>query len=319
MQRLNLINARAAWRPALRVAESAAHEHDGRVLFAAPAGGRPVVGLRRAAELAWALGAELHVLRVVPGLTRANVLFPQLHIIEAMTAVSKALLEARHTQDWCDRELPEGLLDERLHVRTGAFVDEAAACALELDAELIVVPSNGLKGADVASLGRAAGRPVLAARPSTERPTIVAATNLEDEGYPVLRRAAALGRRLEVPVVAVHNVTPRTMVAGVDTSWLLTVLPGGAALDDRRRRLAKALERCGIASEAVVASEHDPAQAILGQARARDADIIVVGTRPRSWLGGLSAEGVAAKVVDEARRSVLVTPYDGAEVTPPVS
>ncbi|HEU4538537.1 MAG TPA: universal stress protein, partial [Polyangiaceae bacterium] len=90
------------------------------------------------------------------------------------------------------------------------------------------------------------------------------------------------------------------------------VLPGGQEMADQWRRLLEAIACCGLDSEAVIASEVDPAEAILEQARARQADIIVVGSRPRLRSTAPYAEGVAAQVVERATRSVLVTAFGDA-------
>jgi len=57
-----------------------------------------------------------------------------------------------------------------------------------------------------------------------------------------------------------------------------------------------------------VRDEPSVADAVLDEARRQDADLVVVGTRPRGWLQQLLAESVARQIVDRSTRSVLVAP-----------
>ncbi|MBK8259309.1 MAG: universal stress protein [Polyangiaceae bacterium] len=51
---------------------------------------------------------------------------------------------------------------------------------------------------------------------------------------------------------------------------------------------------------------------VLGEAREHNADLVVVGTRKRTWFDRLVAGSVAEQIVNRAKRSVLVTPLDDA-------
>jgi nucleotide-binding universal stress UspA family protein len=163
-------------------------------------------------------------------------------------------------------------------------------------------------------LARTANIPVLVLRETSLQKTIVAATDLEDSDYPVLRKAAEIAERLRWRVIPFHNVTPLSLNIGTETPWPpMTTMASDAESEHRQMRLARASRRLHIDAPSVTASELSPADGILQIARANDADIVVVGARPRSLLGYLVANGVAAQVVDRARRSVLVTPLDKSE------
>ena len=60
----------------------------------------------------------------------------------------------------------------------------------------------------------------------------------------------------------------------------------------------------------IVRKEFNPVEAILQEARVQDADLVVVGTRSKSWLARVLTGSVAARVVNRANRSVLVTPLE---------
>ena len=120
---------------------------------------------------------------------------------------------------------------------------------------------------------------------------------MRDPRYPLLNRAALLGQRFDRAVIAVHNVAPDSSEAR-----------SGPLSFVRRQRLTHATAHMAGEMETVVSSEVHSVDAILGEARARNAGVILVGTRPHSWLRRLFADSVPPQVVDQAHRSVLVTP-----------
>lgn len=87
-----------------------------------------------------------------------------------------------------------------------------------------------------------------------------------------------------------------------------TIPPESRISVQRRASLLEAAGALSVESEAVLRSELDPAQAVLDEARTRDADLIVVGTRGRSWLERLLTSSVSEQIINRARRSVLVAP-----------
>lgn len=283
------------------------------VLFALFEDGCPTVSLLRAASLARLLDADLHVMRVLPELTRVSTLFPQNNLVDAVRTVERALHANRTTRAWLRSCLGESNL-ARFTITHGGFVKQVVERAADLDAVLIVVPPREAQmGNTITSLACTSGVPVLVAREATKDETIVAATDLESDGYPVLRCAALLGQRLDAPVIAVHNVNPMSVVVGVDMTWPLTVLQGDPVRQARSARLLQAADKLPVDARAVVRNEVNPADAILAEAREHDADMVVVGTRKHGWLERLFGGSVAAQVVNRAKRSVLVTPLDDAE------
>jgi nucleotide-binding universal stress UspA family protein len=62
------------------------------------------------------------------------------------------------------------------------------------------------------------------------------------------------------------------------------------------------------ADAAAVRTGVDPSSAIVAEAHARQADLVVLGVRQRSSLERLIYGSVAAEVTKRARCSVLITP-----------
>ncbi|MBN1606400.1 MAG: universal stress protein [Polyangiaceae bacterium] len=280
-----------------------------RILLALFESGRPTPTLQRAAALARTHGAELHVLRVVPSSTAASVRQRAAKAHGVTRDDIWALRALRDTRAWLATVLGETFGGDRLTVRIGTFVEQVSATAIELGADMIVVPPRpGRLGTIVTSIVRAAQVPVLVARKSTSEQGIVAATDLARPDYPVLRKAVEFGARVAAPVVAIHNVSPGAPAAKPPAAGPRTADSRGDKAESRTARLTAASQHLGVHADLVVAGALNPVDAILGEARARNARWVVVGTRPRSWFGRTVSGSVAAQVVNRARRSVLVTP-----------
>ena len=169
-------------------------------------------------------------------------------------------------------------------------------------------PLDGRFGGLVVALANLANVPVLIARAPSADETIVAATDLQAANYPVLRQAAQLAEQIDASLVALHNVPPPPMSARTVTRAATFDSAVESQTEDRRRRLERATSELQLFAEAVVSHEANSADAILREARARDADVVVVGARRPSWFERLRRGSVPSRVVDRARRSVLVTP-----------
>jgi nucleotide-binding universal stress UspA family protein len=74
--------------------------------------------------------------------------------------------------------------------------------------------------------------------------------------------------------------------------------------------LVRAREQLNAPMETIVSTEVDVVDAILDQARFHDANLIIVGTRPRRALARFISRSVAVEVVNRSERSVLVTPFE---------
>jgi nucleotide-binding universal stress UspA family protein len=204
-----------------------------------------------------------------------------------------------------------GVKVESATARSGTFREQVAERTQQVGADLIVIGTDrAILGTEVTALARAVGMPVLLLREldATVAPRILAATDLTCPQYPVLRKAAQLARGLAAAaLLAVHNVDPVVGAAPFAT-WPGASLPEGGAVRSRRLQLSEASRRLAVELDGVITSDPDPIQAIVREAHAQQADLIVVGTRRVGILDRLLSRNVAAGVVNRARSSVLVTP-----------
>ncbi|MEO8182294.1 MAG: universal stress protein [Deltaproteobacteria bacterium] len=281
------------------------------VVLAMPEAAYPTASLLQGLALARRLGANLHVLRVLPERTKATALLLERSSARTRQIADRVIEAHRTTRQWLSDCLLQGDTVEHLAIVCGDFVEQASRYALDIRAKLILVPpcEVGL-GRRVTSLACTSGAPVLVARAVATKATILAATDLDSSHFPVLSTSAELGWRLDAPLVVVHNVSPLSAVMGVGTNWPGVLLPADPARAARVERLMVACGRLPVEAQAVVRDEVSVVDAILDEGRLQDADLIVVGVRQRNWFEGLLSGRVAARVATSAERSVLVTPID---------
>jgi nucleotide-binding universal stress UspA family protein len=304
------VNGRAAHRDSL--ARRPPWRAQTRILLALSEREFPAAALLRAAALARLLGAELHAVRVMPRPARRIRIFRPT-AARALSALQSKLMISRATRRWL-AGLGEPLPAGRFKLCDGAFVEQVAARAAQLSASLIVIsPDAAGRGPRVTALARLGTRAVLVARERSRASIIMAATDLRLPGYPVLRNAEKLGRRLEASLIALHNVSPQRPYVSPLAGGPVVLPASEADQDARRLRLLEATRDFTLDPEPVLTHERDAVDAILAVASQRDVDMIVVGSRPRPLLRRLFSGGVAARVVRRAGRSVLVVPLHAAE------
>jgi nucleotide-binding universal stress UspA family protein len=208
--------------------------------------------------------------------------------------------------------LSERFADERLQIQVGDLFEEAESLATALEAVLLVVPGAEVRGEQVTALVRSSALSVLVVRPAAVGTAVVAATALIDVRYPVLRRAAELGRRFRSRLFAVHTV--RTHASRRSRTFARSALQlrkQQQRLEAIRARLKHATQEFTSNADPILALGPDPVDAILREARACDAKLVVVGTSRRSRLHRAIRPSVAARLIDRALRSVLVMPIGG--------
>jgi nucleotide-binding universal stress UspA family protein len=172
---------------------------------------------------------------------------------------------------------------------------------------MMVISDSPRSGHRAIALARASGAQVLIARGHGGSP-ILAATDLQDAGFPVLRSAAELARILKQPMIAFHNVDPLSVMSGRAVTSTGVILTGGVPQATRRESLVSVSRSLEVEPNPVLRTDFDPANAILDEAEACDASIIVVGARSCPWWRRLTSEHVSARVACQADRAVLVTP-----------
>lgn len=279
-----------------------------RALLALEEHGEPSDILQRALTLARGLGLELEVLRV---LRRRpwNAMISRVYLGARLSVVRRSLGASRRLRAWCDEIVPGGSAPAPIHVRLGDFAEEASRLALERQAQLLIVPAReGHRGARVIGLAGSAGCPVLILRTTAGFRTVVAATDLEDDEYPVLRRAADVGQRLDAPVRVVHNVNPIMNPLPLEASYITATTLITDTVRLRRERLDDAASQLTNGVQPVVSNHCDTVGAILRETTTRGPALVVVGTRTKPWINRLIVKSVAAEVVNRTGSSVLVTP-----------
>lgn len=185
--------------------------------------------------------------------------------------------------------------------------------ARSFGADLVVVnaPGPGGAGGDLASaLVRHAPSAVLVARPSPRSGKILVASDLGDPSFPAVGAAAAEARRRNACLLLVHDVDTR--ISGF--AWnaltaLVEVLSDGLEEQEgeARRRMTEALERSGVAGEAVVV-HGAPGAAVLRLAESLPAELVVIGSPGESSLRKLLIGSVVESIVHWAPCAVLVVP-----------
>lgn len=249
--------------------------------------------LRRAHAVAEAFEAECFLLRILSGAPARSARFPPPHPMQAMARLSRAHRAWQSTLHEFNAVFP-GLSPEQVLLRQGHLLRETEQTALEIQADLIVVPREPvLPGRDVAWLASTTQTPVLVVSSEAAGQSIVAATDLRDERYPVLAQASAWSRLLARPLVCVHRLPHEPP-------------------DEAECALSATLSRCQIEAEPVTVWGAPATDAILEEARTHAADVMVVGARPRSWFERFTWRGIASRVIDEAPCSVLVIPMPAA-------
>jgi nucleotide-binding universal stress UspA family protein len=279
-----------------------------RVLFAVAGNACPTGSFVHAVAFARVLDAELYVLRVISGAGAFRMFSSDAPALQDADGLERFLAACRRTQQWCEQTAGGVVSAERWDVSVGEFMPEVARRAAELGAAWIAVaPQWRQTGRLVTALARETGLSVLLVRDSTAGTAIVAATDLSDLRYPVLIAAGALGLQLGRPVVALHNHSPRRLRPHLLYPRALQ-LQADDTSDSRSRLLTRVAHGISVDAEAVVANELDAVEAILREARSRNAELIVVGTRTHSWLRRAVVGSVSSELVDRTIRSVLVTP-----------
>jgi nucleotide-binding universal stress UspA family protein len=213
--------------------------------------------------------------------------------------------------------------------RTGASVAvcqlvstrQVLTMASEHDADLVVVPAEAPQPSDtpraenvVLGVVRTCVCPVLVNRPHARSGHIVAATDLSDPSLPAVRAAAVESRRRSARLTVVHCVEePPLLVHCWHVLAGCTAQALQAPLELRRVREARAWSRLQrIARDGTCRlGDGAPARVILDEARARAAELIVIGAHggPRRKL----RRGVVEEVVGAAPCPVLVVRLDPAE------
>lgn len=268
---------------------------------------QPRGSLQRAHRLAHALDQQLVIVRVLAAPSKLSA------VVRTFLGPRKAAVPPRDayraTRRWLLRCLGTPAKAIRVVVIGGEFVPMAASCARHTRARMMVIsPDSPRAGHQAIALARASGTQVLIARGDEGRSPILAATDLQDPAFSVLRSAAEVARLLKQPMIAFHNVDPLSVMSGRAVTSTGVVLTGGVPKATRRESLVSVSRWLQIDPNPILRTDLDPAHAIMDEAEAREASIIVVGARSRPWWRRLMSEHVPVRVANQSQLAVLVTP-----------
>lgn len=281
-----------------------------KVIFASQRTQWPISAMLKAAAFANYLGAELFVLHVSQCLVGRRKLFwrelPQQSIDRWVRNLSESTAH-------CNYILPGAIPTRNILMRHGDFVSEVVKAVSEIGAALVVMPADTKGIGQLAmDIGHQAKVSVLVARPPRSQNIVLAATDLADGRYPVLNKARQVGGFMGAQMVFFHNVAPMEISIGhighskADES---VVIWNGEKEDCARARLRSVAHKFPRCIAAVVKKRLNTSHAILAAARECDADLIVLGVkRGASPLERMLGGCVAARVAEQAWRSVLLTP-----------
>jgi nucleotide-binding universal stress UspA family protein len=237
-------------------------------------------------------GAEIHLVYAVPAPAIPPMASPK--IVEELMTVGDAA--ARHVLDKVVAELAAAGVPAVTHTRRWLSVETVLEWAKELGAELIVVGRRGshrvtqlLIGTVSSEIVRLSPISVLVVHKghTVEKGSVLVAV----DGSPPSKRALAVARATwpAAPIVACH-VVPAAAAAGEDRVPADTLAASGV---DLKGGAAKSLRG-------------DPAEVLLAELEAGGHQAIVLGTRGLGPLKGLLLGSVTEKVLQLAKRPVLV-------------
>jgi nucleotide-binding universal stress UspA family protein len=200
-----------------------------------------------------------------------------------------------------------------LFVEAGIDHAEILRRAESWGAELLVVGSHGLSG-----LGRALGHvaertmryahcDVLVARAASARGWVIAATDLSEPSFPAILAGADQARRRGARLEVVHAVGLLEAEASYVVELSTPALPlSGQDADAPSQLLSHALSQLDVGDAEGKIIERPAATAIVDEAEALNAELIVLGSRGRTGLSRIMLGSIAEKVVRAAHCSVLL-------------
>jgi nucleotide-binding universal stress UspA family protein len=230
---------------------------------------------------------------------------------------------------WFDTVVPEEtrrFLPVEFRVVTGAPAQGIIVAVRESGADLIVMGTHGrsgvahlLMGSVTESVLRSAPAPILALktgqgdRPLTAVQRILWATDLSPASERVWGYTLKLADVLGAEVFLLH-VVPPTQITGIGDmlvpppwNWLGRHLK---PIEQQLERRQKEVEALGLRARRKVALGA-PAEVILAEAQAENADLIVLGTHGYTGLTHILLGSVAETVIRKAPCPVLAVRIDG--------
>lgn len=277
------------------------------------------IACRLAARLANFLKADLVIFHAIP---RAE-LFHEVRRPGKRTQVEFVDAVRTHVHMWFEAAVPaelRGFLPVDFRVKVGEPIPGIARAVRRTGADLVLMATQGRTGLSHFLLGsvteavlRSIPVPVLALRLGQGEHSLTAvrrilwATDLSSVSEGAWRYAVTLAGVFDAEVVLLHAVQPAEMAAFADHP----VSRPAHSVEHYMIRIEEELERRRQGLEALRLRARRkivvgfPTETIVGQARAEQADLIVMGTHGRTGLPHAILGSVAAGVIRKAPCPVL--------------
>ena len=273
--------------------------------------------LERGRAHAQAIGAPYLVVHIVPDVLRHHPLAPTPADNDASPMMDITKKAAELVTEQVRRVLGVSTDDFRVRIETGDAEDEIVRIAEEVQASLIVVGARPREGSERV-LGHIAERvvryahaTVLVARASAPTGKAIVATDFTDGSGPALAYAAMLVDKVGVEVTVVHaaqqpqSTALTTLFSTLGSPWTPPAAAAVEQLEALGREMIDNLAKEHRFAHAVQV-EGSPAEVILAQAEAANAEMIIVGSHGRTGLRRLVLGSTAEEVIRLTKRSVLV-------------
>ena len=282
-----------------------------RILFAVDGTQRSNGAVEAVTTIALAAGAEVHVLhvwklevRVNSGLWNVETRTDATELVEGIAGrlAAAGVRATSEVTSAAEKKIPDAI----------------AEAARQRGVGLIAVGSRGRSDLEGLFLGSVSHRvlqkvscPVLIVRQGNDRHgdqlrRVLLAVAGGEEVPQAVNAVATIGLGIEATVRVLHV---RNLAAGDGVAWVESEADAEVVLSGVMGRLRAA----GLTAEAKIAGPSSfVAQGIAEEARAWDADLIVMGSRRLSELGGLVAGSVNHEVIHLSDRPVLVLQRAGA-------
>ncbi len=273
--------------------------------------------LLRGRAHAQATNAPYIVVHVIPDVLRHHPLAPTPTDNDAAPMMDITKKAAELVTEQVRRVLGAAPDELRVRIETGDAEDEIVRVAEEEHASLIVVGARAREGSERV-LGHIAERvvryahsTVLVARAGAPTSKVVVATDFTEGSGPALAYAAMLVDKVGVEVTVVHaaqqpqSTALTTLFSTLGSPWTPPAAAAVEQLEALGREMIDNLAKEHRFAHAVQI-EGTPAEVILAQAEAVNAEMIIVGSHGRTGLRRLVLGSTAEEIIRLTKRSVLV-------------
>ncbi len=257
------------------------------------------VAIQRASELCGALELRLHVVLAIP---------------HGSSSVHPAQLTG-HVSDVLRLRAPRA--GYGLEIVQGEIAAVVGSIASQEGATIVVVDAR-YGAREACRLAEDTNLPVLVARDARPDGAWVAASDMLNARLPVLSATRDLAAASDRALVCFHNAPPVSVVMSDPMAGPTTYVDMLALQDDAVEAKQARLDRFSVKhtrTQALVTRSDSTIEALGALVRDRDIDLIAIGHRKRSWLSQLLHRGTSRRLVERSRRSVLIVPLDGHELS----